>query len=274
MIKFLRRPTKTSVSKRLSKALNLDSVIVKENGQLSQYSSLPETTDILINYGVAGERFRQFISNHDELHIINPWVQMNKFQWVNYIDTLNIPTPNSCKNKADIPNDEIDMWIVKPYYSKGGTNIIPVNDYQNTGTHYFQRMILNRKYELRVTFFEWLPKDKWLIWKKIMKEENDSDQIAWNHHQGGTFVWVNHPEKYGVFQRALNYTETLMNNSHLSFGAVDFIVDEDFNNYFIEVNTLPGFATQDNKDRYVKSFQKLLELSVEEINEYATTTTR
>jgi D-alanine-D-alanine ligase-like ATP-grasp enzyme len=51
----------------------------------------------------------------------------------------------------------------------------------------------------------------------------------------------------------------------MSFGAVDFIVDENHEIYFIEINSAPGF-TELSEHIYVDAFDRLKKLKKKEIS--------
>jgi D-alanine-D-alanine ligase-like ATP-grasp enzyme len=50
----------------------------------------------------------------------------------------------------------------------------------------------------------------------------------------------------------------------MSFGAVDFLVDTNYNIYFIEINSAPGFSEL-SKPIYVDAFQRLKQLSKKDL---------
>jgi D-alanine-D-alanine ligase-like ATP-grasp enzyme len=50
----------------------------------------------------------------------------------------------------------------------------------------------------------------------------------------------------------------------MSFGAIDFIVDKNYELYFIEINSAPGF-TELSKKIYVEAFDKLKSLNRKQI---------
>lgn len=265
--KILRKFGKNLISANLANDLGLEHVIVLPNGRLSKESALIGPNDILINYGVGGNRWFEFLRNSkkstlDYLRVINPWEQLNKFQWIERAKEIGIDSPKSVQSFKSITGNSND-WIAKPYYSRGGYGITLASENKESSSHYYQQLIKNRKYELRITFFSWVPIKNWFVWKKIMRDEDKKNQIAWNHRQGGSFIPIKNPNG-GVFDRIKKASESIIKNSFLSFGASDFIVDRDGKEWFIEVNTSPGFSDDINKERYVSFFKSLLEKNIEE----------
>lgn len=259
-IQFLRKYGTNTVGGLVARDLGVGDISVCNNGRLSRQGAEIDPEAILFNYGIAGQRWFAMLDRNPVMRtmtIMNPWQQINKLQWIDIARNAGINVPESLHSGRSFD----DTWLAKPYYSKGGRGILIASEEHNTNTHYYQKIVPNRKYELRVVFFTWDDPKNWLVWKRIMK--TDKDQITWNYHQGGTFVWVNHPNDHNLFVRAKNDVSKLINVCHLSFGAVDFIVDTDNQTWFIEVNTCPGFTSEENRGRYVESFRKLLNISTE-----------
>jgi glutathione synthase/RimK-type ligase-like ATP-grasp enzyme len=124
-------------------------------------------------------------------------------------------------------------------------------------------MIDDRRFELRVHSFLWIPQDEWRLHKRL----GPADQIAWNFHQGGHFQTVRHPDKYKVFTEAREIARKILEMRKMAFGAVDLIVDNNMEVYFIEVNASPGF-TELSQGIYVDAINRLVELPVKEIKKY------
>jgi hypothetical protein len=116
-------------------------------------------------------------------------------------------------------------------------------------------MISNRLFELRVHAFKWT--DNW----KVQKRMGDPKKIAWNFHNGGTFININNPNKYSLYHKAIDISKKVLDISGMDFGAVDFIVDNKHKLYFLEINSAPGFTNLSN-DIYFKAFESLFSINI------------
>lgn len=210
----------------------------------------------IINYGLTGEAL-EYMKEHTlrekfsgEIRIINQHITADKYEAIIKVRN-SIPTPITVErlNRQDLPEN----FLLKRRYSFGGYGIrIAQNRIPIPGMYYQQR-IVNRPYELRILAFDWLPSNLWPIYKRIGPE----DQVTWNHHQGGRFITVNNPERYGIFQRAREYSLHVLSILNMNFGAIDFVVDESREPFFIEINSAPGWTTL-SKDKYLDAFNKLI----------------
>jgi hypothetical protein len=220
--------------------------------------------ECIINYGVAGERMTRWQRLNPwgaRLPMINRDLGRNKLEVVQTMKEF-IPCPDSKTVLSH--DDEIHEWLVKPYYSQGGRGIEIATGGRTMGGKYYQKRIVNRKYELRVHAFMWMPVEE----LKVQKRVGEPDQVTWNHHTGGTFITVNDTGQR-VFQLAQDFSRLVLIKLKMGFGACDFIVDEARNIYFIEVNSAPG-AQELSLPIYVGAFRELREKEIEEVVGYAT----
>lgn len=215
--------------------------------------------DFVINYGLCGEKFRRFFSDPNRNRnqkILNNISSTNKFYALMAIASSEIGdviVPESVRCRlADLPSGE---WLFKPFYSLGGRNITLAHDYPEDVSGYFQRRILDRKYELRVHANAWARPDEFLQQKRT---HTNPDTLAWNHHNGGSFITVKNPLSYAVFRKAASASYQILKALNYDFGAVDFIVGNDYTLYFLEVNAAPGFQVPPARtvvfDYYVTQF--------------------
>ena len=220
-----------------------------------------QKTDAIINYGVSGESLSSFFKKHPiakSIMILNREVGQSKYNTVLRAKECGIIIPES---KLSLDKDDVlSEWIEKRAHSSQGYGIKEATKRTAIAGKYYQKMINNRRYELRVHSFLWLPKDKWTVNKRIGPQE----QIAWNFHQGGHFRSINN-HNAGLFLKAKDISEEVLKMLKMAFGAVDFIVDSESNLLFLEVNSSPGF-TDFNKAVYMEAMNELKTLSVEEVN--------
>ncbi len=198
-----------------------------------------QNADAIINYGLAGHKLEQFFRKYpsaNRIPVINKYVGRSKYLAVKDAEDKDILVPESCLSlprMAKLPD-----WIEKRIHSSQGLGICKARKRGRLLGKYYQRMISDRRYELRVHAFLWLPQDQWGLHKRIGPE----DQIAWNFHQGGHFQTVRHSNGHGVFLEAKNIAKKILEIRNMAFGAVDLIVDNKMKVYFIEVNASPGFS--------------------------------
>jgi glutathione synthase/RimK-type ligase-like ATP-grasp enzyme len=213
---------------------------------------------VFVNYGLSGKAYdiaKRLIDDFSPNNvIINPWRQINKFQWCEMAKEKGLPVPEFKHNL--VKEDKVEDFIAKPYYSFGGRGITKSEENLNSPQHYHQRFIGKRRFEVRVSFFDWLPPEKWLYWKRI---NENKDAICWNRHQGGKFVWVKSPMDFDLYHRLRDDTLKLTKGGHLGFGAVDYLVVKGNKHWFLEINTIPGFSCTANRDRYIEAFKPLVE---------------
>lgn len=219
--------------------------------------------DLVVNYGLAGDRLRSFVAEHPSLStkpILNKAVGKDKFSVINDVAALGIVSVPESYRKLPLLSNKSD-FIVKKYHSIGGIGIARATTRGALSDKYYQRFIDNRKYELRVHGFMWTGKQDWLVQKRV----GSSNTIAWNFHQGGKFITVHNPDSYRIFKEARDITERILRMRRMAFGAVDFIVTDDYRLVFLEVNSAPGF-TEVSKPAYVRNFNKLTVMTKREIN--------
>ena len=168
--------------------------------------------------------------------MVNKYVGRSKLSDVNKAAKNGILVPESRLTLRIA--DNLKEWIEKKIYSSQGKGIIEARGRKRIIGKYYQRLVTNRRFELRVHAFLWVPTDEWKIHKRL----GPADQIAWNFHQGGYFQTVTSPNKHEVFRKAKDISKKLLGIYGAAFGAVDFIVDSDLNVLFIEINSSPGFS--------------------------------
>ena len=214
----------------------------------------------IVNYGLAGSRLDQFFTRRPSaksVPIMNRNIARSKFTIVKDAESNDILVPETRIELAR--NMKLSEWIEKKFHSIGGIGICIAKRRCKIEDKYYQKFISNRAYELRIHAFQWIPSKDWVIQKRI----GDKKDVAWNYKKGGTFQTV-HNKEYNVFRKALEISEKILEMRKMGFGAVDLIVDEDRNVYFIEVNSAPGF-TELSQPIYVDAFNKLQKLSDKKI---------
>lgn len=204
------------------------------------------SADAIVSYGASSEDKARL--RVKKATIINSKGGLDKYSAVKKAGENGILIPQSKKSLSLL--DKKGDWIEKRNFSSCGYGIRVASGKGKIDGKYYQE-IIEKKYELRVHSFSWLPSEEW----KVDKRTGDPNKIAWNFHQGGHFSSVkNH--SVGVFLQAKEIASAVLNVLDMDFGAVDFIVDPGMKIYFIEVNSSPGF-TDFNKATYVDAFSKL-----------------
>lgn len=238
----------------------------KATAQLVKFTNVTRYTkkcDFVVNYGLTGERFANFVSKFPSLvskPIINRHIGKNKFDVLQDVNNLGIVTVPASYRSLPIGARK-SKFIVKKYHSIAGKGIAMATTRGSLQDKYYQRFIDNRRYELRVHGFLWTTKQDWLVQKRI----GSPDAIAWNFHQGGKFQTIHNPNNFRIFKETRDITEKILKMRRMAFGAVDFIVTDEYGLIFLEVNSAPGF-TEVSRPAYVKNFNKLTLLSKMEIN--------
>lgn len=210
-------------------------------------------TDIIINYGVTGQNLRTLFKTHPlmkTMPIINKFIGRSKFLAIKDAQKNDILVPKTKLNLSK--DDNLNEWIEKLIHSYGGKGIKKAKKRKRILGKYYQKIITNRLYELRVHAFKWLPINKWVVQKKL----GPPDQIAWNFHQGGYFSTIYNAYSFSVFKKAITISKKILDIRKMSFGAVDFIVSEDLKVYFIEINSAPGFSNL-SAPIYINAFNTL-----------------
>lgn len=217
--------------------------------------------EIVVNYGLAGARFKKFIDKHPSIMkkpIINRDVGHSKYRMIQIAEKNGILVPSSY---ISLPKTcKTSNFISKKFFSQGGLGIVKAKTKKMREGRYYQEFIKTRDYELRIHGFLWMDKPYWLTQKRFGKK----DVIAWNYSKGGTFQTVNDPR---AFTEAKDITDRILNLNRMSFGAVDFIVDNSGNLFFLEINSSPGF-TELSEGYYVEAFNKLKKLNKKSILKY------
>jgi len=215
--------------------------------------------DVLLNWGSSGDKLRKFYSRYPsarKIPTINKDVGISKLRAVNVAKDHEILVPDS---KLTLNKQEKKShFIEKRINSIGGKGICSARGKQRITGKYYQEFIKNRIYEVRVHAFKWCD-------AHVQKRYGKKDEIAWNFSNGGRFQTVHNPEAYSVFVRAVDTSKKILDIFGMGFGAVDFLVDADYNLYFIEINSAPGFQAL-SKDIYINAFNKLKEMTPKQIN--------
>ena len=220
---------------------------------------------VLVNYGLAGTKLDTFYRKFPaarKVPTINRTVGYSKLTACRRAEKNDIPVPESRQTLRS--SDKLDNWIEKRTNSIGGVGIRQARGKGGMSGKYYQKFISDRRYELRVHAFAWIPKDEWRVQKRL----GDKNEIAWNYKNGGHFVTVNRPGSYKTFVQAREISEKVLNMLGMSFGAVDFLVDSSYNLYFIEINSAPGFSNLSGPI-YADAFKRLKQLSKKDIIKYA-----
>jgi glutathione synthase/RimK-type ligase-like ATP-grasp enzyme len=211
--------------------------------------------DAIINYGLAGDRLEHFFRLYPSARkvlMLNKGIGRAKFSAIQDAERHGIKVP---KSRLTLPvGADVKGWIEKRQNSIGGIGIKQASKNRTRiPGKYFQEFIKDRRYEIRVHAFSWT-KD----WS-VQKRRGSVDEIAWNFHNGGVFSAVRSPKSYKIFKDAIEISKKILEIRHMSFGAVDFIVDKDLNLYFIEINSAPGFQEL-SKNIYINAFKELKEM--------------
>lgn len=241
------------VSKPGSKAV---SKIVKAT-KLTRYSS---KCDIIVNYGLAGEKLQTFKSKHPGYYkkpILNLNIGHSKYKVIKVASDIGIKTP---KTSLTLPaGTKKENFLTKKLHSQGGIGISIAKSIGNIPGKYYQEFIKNRKYELRVHGFLWQSLKDWKIQKRFGRE----GEIAWNFHNGGRFQTIQNPSAK-IFTEAKEITEKILHRLDMAFGAADFIVTNENDLLFLEINSAPGF-TDFSENIYINAFENLTKMNKQDI---------
>jgi glutathione synthase/RimK-type ligase-like ATP-grasp enzyme len=221
--------------------------------------------DILINYGLNKERLATFFKLYPsaiKIPVLNRYVGYSKFKVVQRAASQDVTVPET-KLSLDRKDNKSD-WIEKRVNSIGGKGICWARRKGQIPGKYYQQFIKNRIYEIRVHAFKWLPQDKW----SVQKRYGGNDEIAWNYSNGGHFATVHNPGSYNVFREAWKVSDKILTMLGMNFGAIDFIVDNKYELYFIEINSAPGF-TELSREIYVNAFDNLKNLSLKQVLKFS-----
>jgi hypothetical protein len=224
-----------------------------------------------INWGLQGERLNQYYTsfpNIRRLPMLNHKQFGNKFDCVKAVQAAGVPAPESVRTGAEIRLE--DHWIIKPYYSLGGRDIERlVEGMIIPDTHYLQKEVTNRRYEMRVHCAAWVDAAEWVFQKRV--HDGGDDQLTWNHHTGGRFITVDNPTD-PLHNRLRGSVKKIMKVLGYQFGAVDFIIQNPgtrgapLNHLFIEFNLAPGWTLERMREWYHATFLKLQDMNVDDVN--------
>ena len=222
-----------------------------------------QKTDIIINYGLNSDKLALLFRKYPvaaEIPMLNSHIGQSKYQSVKSVEQNGILIPET---RLTLPKTcNLSDWIEKRVHSSQGNGIITARGYGRIAGKYYQRMVKNREYELRVHAFSWILKKDWAIHKRM----GPPDQIAWNFHQGGHFQRIHSLNNHKIFTDARNISEKVIEIMGMSFGAVDLIVDDNMKIFFIEINSSPGFSAL-SEGIYFDAMAKLKFLSMLEIKQ-------
>ena len=222
------------------------------------------SVDAIVNYGLAGSALRGFYRLYPsatEIPTINRTVGHSKLNVVNRSDKIGIQVPDSKLSLSR--NDSVDDFIEKKFNSISGIGIQKARSKRRLPNKYYQRFIKDRRYELRVHVFKWSDQSEWSVQKRL----GPADQIAWNFKQGGHFITIHNPDRYDIFKKAKEQSGKVLDMLRMSFGAVDWIVDDKHGLWFLEVNSAPGM-TELSAPIYVGAFNKLKEMPLKKVLKY------
>ena len=224
--------------------------------------------DFIINYGVAGDHWRRWVSNN-RLGRTKPMLNaphgMNKFEVIKHVEENEYKVPLTFRQLDRIHAPE--AFLVKPFFSQQGRGIERAESRYAPSGKYFQEFIEDRVYELRVHAFRWVPQSEWVVQKRVAGEDQE-DAITWNHHTGGTFITVNDTSQR-VFEDAQAMANAVLHRLNMAFGGVDFVVSASRDVYFIEVNSAVGCCGLSDPI-YVDAFNRLKYVDRQEVEGYAT----
>lgn len=242
------------ISKKGSKAAR----VIRQKTSVALYKKGAKP-DFIVNYGLAGDRLSRFFRinpNARKIPLINNNIGCNKYRAVIDAGKADIRVPKSLLSLPRRTSPK--KFIIKKFHSIGGIGIAKATGRSKMAHKYYQEFVKDRRYELRVHAFSWM-KD-WHVQKRV----GDKDEIAWNFKNGGFFSSVRNPQAFSVFREAIDMAKQILEVRRMSFGAVDFIVDNALKVYFIEINSAPGFENL-SEDIYIGAFDTLSHMSASKI---------
>jgi hypothetical protein len=215
---------------------------------------------VVVNFGMVGKKWASFLMDvvpllPQDCKAINFNIEPNKYKVCKMVEDHIAVPPTMLDNDVD----EFNKYIIKPFYSIGGKGICvwDGSEIAEDEHKYLQLRVLNRKYELRVHAFDWIPPSEYPVFKRT--HPMGEQQLTWNHKQGGVFSSLKEPS-VGVFKRAQLAAHKALKILGQNFGAVDFIVssnDDPLVPWFIEVNSSPGMKIPGVRQAYVSAFNGL-----------------
>lgn len=237
-------------------------IAISKNTSIKLYKG--EKVDAIVNYGLSGSKLRIALHKYPaakRVPILNKYVGLSKYTVVQEAHKADILVPKSYRS---LPRSvKLSDWIEKRVHSSQGNDICIARRHSAIPSKYYQRMISDRRFELRVHAFSWIPQNEWALYKR----HGPADQIAWNFHQGGHFQTVRQPNGYQIFTSAKDIATKILKMCKMAFGAVDLIVDNNMKVYFIEVNASPGF-TELSQDTYFNAMEKLCQMHSSQIAKF------
>jgi hypothetical protein len=224
---------------------------------------------IAVNFGLQGDNLRDYRRRYpaiDRKPMLNRRIFGNKYECVRAAQAAGVAVPEST-NARTVSGEG---WITKPFYSLGGRDISRWDGGAIRDTHYFQKEITNRRYEIRVHAMAWVDPNQWVMQKRV--HDDGDTQLTWNHHTGGRFITIENATD-GLHNRIRASVITLMRTFGYQFGAVDFIVTnaahrgDPLPHYFIEWNLAPGWTLDRIRDYYVSSFRALSRMNIDQVHQ-------
>lgn len=219
--------------------------------------------DTVINYGLAGKNLRTLyrkIPTTKSIPMINRKVGFSKFHVVRLAEKEGILVP---KSRASLKkSDDLSLWIEKKTNSIGGIGIRKARNRTAREGKYYQLLIKDRRYELRVHAFGWVK-----TWE-VQKRYGKNTEIAWNYKNGGHFQTVRNTN-LRIIREAIDVSKKVLSMLNMQFGAVDFIVGDNGKVYFIEINSAPGFEEL-SRHIYTDAFSELERMTIKQLSKYTT----
>jgi len=238
---------------------------IVEGTGLRRYASKKYKTDVLVNYGLSGEKLRNFYRRFPSakgMPTINRIVGYSKYRALQLAKRHGIIVPES--RLELLKSHKLNDWIEKRFNSQSGYGICQARGRHKLSSKYYQRYIKDRRYELRIHGFNWVDQKNWKVQKRFGKD----GEIAWNYRNGGYFSSVYNPTNHQTFVSAMEITSNVLRILNMGFGAADFIVSRDGKLYFIEVNSCPGFQEL-SKNIYLDAFESLRKMRLKEVLKFA-----
>ena len=223
-------------------------------------------SDVVITYG----QYKHKVPSN--VFVLNRKLISNKYEQCKILGDL-APEVHHFNSMFEPRVDE--NWLLKPYYSMGGKNIMLYSDADGfTGgeTHYFQHKF-NKVREFRAHCFLWMDNPVPLIQEKFI---DNPDQLCWNKKQGGDFKFVYQelvpklPD--GDFLTELERKELTdisvkaLKLLKYDFGGVDIGMDAEGNFKIFEVNSRMGVKEQ-SLFTYKRVFNALRTLNLDRYKE-------
>ena len=236
-------------------------IIVKE-ANIKRYTGKKNKADVLVNFGLTGKKMEAFLRRFPSarrIPTINKYCGYSKLNVINKVKVKDVKVPDSKLTLSGKDNKK--EWIEKKFNSMGGKGIRLARKKGRMVKKYYQKFISNRYYELRIHMFLWMDDCK------VQKRLGDPKEITWNYKTGGHFVTVHNPTSYQIFKEAINTSKVVLETLGMAFGAVDFIVDKEYNLYFLEVNSAPGVSGLSDHI-YIEAFKRLKDLPLKEVLRY------